>query len=259
MTTIGHQDPPPPPPPLRPPPKPPKPPPKPPPPPPNPPPKPPPKGPTPLVHPAAPAAPLPHAATASAAAAANRVMSKKRMNSARIRPLPPPRCCARRDTGACGTPCRLTPRPFGDAADEPRHARGQAGAVVAALELRDHDGAGGLAGEAVGDELLEVVAHLDPTRRFFTASSTSRPLSRPCSPTPLPRFSNIFTAYSRMSPYGSKVSTVATTTTSPLAAAARGSARPCALRSAASMTPAKSLTGCVSAGGRVLRARPRPA
>ena len=66
---------------------------------------------------------------------------------------------------------------------------------------------------------------------------------------PRPRFSNIRTAYSRMSAYGANVSIVATTTTSPRPASARECAARFRLRCLASMTLAKSLTGLVSCGG----------
>src|SRR6185295_13031408 len=50
---------------------------------------------------------------------------------------------------------------LGDAVDDPRRAREQPGAVVAAAELRRDHLPDGLAGEAVSDELLERVADLD--------------------------------------------------------------------------------------------------
>ena len=106
-----------------------------------------------------------------------------------------------------------------------------------------------LAGEAVGDELLEVVADLDPTRRSSTATTISRPLSLPFSPMPLPPFSNILTAYSSMSAKGWNVGTVATTTTSPLAACSARMRRSSSRSLSASMTLAKSLTGAVRLGG----------
>ena len=118
-----------------------------------------------------------------------------------------------------------------------------------------------LAGEAVGDPLLEAVADLDPDAPFLRArAGSAAPLSLPFSPMPRPWFSNSLTAYSRMSPYGSMVGTVATTTTSPLAALKRAAQLDRSrVRCPASMTCAKSLTGAVSSGRRRrLRVERRP-
>ncbi len=67
-------------------------------------------------------------------------------------------------------------------------------------------------------------------------------------PMPLPLFANSLTAYSLMSPYGSIVGTVATTTMSPVAVWSVRIIRSIALALSASTTLAKSLTGCVSSG-----------
>ena len=59
------------------------------------------------------------------------------------------------------------------------------GAVSPVPEVRRHDLAAGLAGEAVGDALLEVVADLDPDLRAPSARARiSSPLSLPFSPMP---------------------------------------------------------------------------
>ena len=169
------------------------------------------------------------------------IEDEPRAESPRLDPRPAP---------ACGTPVSVTPRALRDPADEAGDPRLQARPVLAAREVRRHVVAADLAGEAVGDELLEVVADLDPHRRSFTASTTSRPLSLPLSPMPRPRFSNILTAYS------SDVGVRRETCRSSRRRRHRrwpASARECAarfrLRSPASMTFAKSLTGLVSSGG----------
>src|SRR5262249_23106719 len=53
---------------------------------------------------------------------------------------------------------------LGDAGDDAGRAREQPGAELAVPERGHDDGADRLAGEAVGDELLEVVAGFDPDR-----------------------------------------------------------------------------------------------
>ena len=124
-----------------------------------------------------------------------------------------------RRRGSRGTSCRVTPRSSAIRLMMRVVAGEQAGAVVAPAELGRDRVADGLAGEAVGDELLRGRSRprCRPARSL-TATTISRPLSLPLSPMPLPPFSNILTAYSSMSPYGWNVGTVATTTTSPLAA-----------------------------------------
>jgi hypothetical protein len=57
--------------------------------------------------------------------------------------------------------------PLGNAVDDPGRAGEQARRVVAVAELRPHHLANRLAGEAVGDELLEVVADLDAHLAFL--------------------------------------------------------------------------------------------
>jgi hypothetical protein len=86
-----------------------------------------------------------------------------------------------------------------DAADDPRDSGKQSGTIGTSTELGRHVLAAGFTREPVGDELLEVVPDFDPDLAI------------------LPWFSNFFTAYSRMSPYGLNVGIVATMTTSPLA------------------------------------------
>ena len=77
------------------------------------------------------------------------------------------------ENGSCGwpslaasarnsTPVQRDVAALRDPPDDPRRAGEQARAVAAAPELRRHELAAGLAGEAVGDPLLEAVADLDP-------------------------------------------------------------------------------------------------
>src|SRR5688572_7987712 len=62
----------------------------------------------------------------------------------------------------CRTIGQLDPTAFRDPIHQPRDARYQALAVLALAKERHHVEAADLAGEAVGDELLQLVADLDP-------------------------------------------------------------------------------------------------
>ena len=178
----------------------------------------------------------------------------KTMNSTEEAPPPLPR---RRCTVAApaATPCSVTLRPS-RCADDALHAGQQPGAVVALPELRRHVVAADLAGEAVGDELLEVVADLDPHppvldghqdeqrrcpcpsgRCRGRGSRTSSPRTRRCR------------AYGCERLDGGDDDDVAA------GALQRADERVHRAALSRSMTPAKSLTGCVSAGGSGCAAR----
>ena len=91
--------------------------------------------------------------------------------------------------------------PLRDARNDAGDAGEQPGAVRAAAELRRHVLPADLAGKTVGDELLEVVADFDPDLAIVDREQhEGSPLSFPRCPIPRPWFSNILTAYSRMSP-----------------------------------------------------------
>ena len=245
----NHQEPPPPPPPLRPPPKPPKPPKPPPKPPPRPnPPNPPPNGPTPLDHPPPPPQPPRNRRRPRMRPAMRLTMTNsddERHDQAATR--------SRLRARAVAVPANTLKRdiaPLGDPAHDSRRARKQPLSVVTAPEGRDHLFAARLAREAVGDERLELVSDLDahlpildrqresaarcrgPARRSRgRGSRTSSPRTRGCR-----RRARTCRSWRpprrRRSPAG-----------------ATGSATPSSRAFAASMTFAKSLTGCVSSGG----------
>ena len=89
------------------------------------------------------------------------LITAKRMNSAISTGLAGSRC---RDAG-----CRIRSHALdghvpalSDPCDKARNSRQNAGAVRAPPELRRHELSAGFAGESVGDELLQVVADLDP-------------------------------------------------------------------------------------------------
>ena len=122
--------------------------------------------------------------------------------------------------------------------------------VVAVAELRRHRLADGLAGEAVGDELFEVVADLDAHLALLRPRRRS---ARRC-PCPLADaaaavLEHLHARTRGCRAYGWNVWTVATTTTSPVACCSARIRRRARARSPASITLAKSLTGAVSAGG----------
>src|SRR5688572_31626780 len=65
---------------------------------------------------------------------------------------------------------------FGNPADDARHAGEQARAIVASAELRRHLFPADLAGEAVGDEFLEVVSDLHPDFPVLDGEQNEQPV-----------------------------------------------------------------------------------